>query len=98
MRTSDPAEGTGVKPAAKWRWLRGVSGGLKRVFGRGTNRARFVLKTGLDIQLDIQLGVLRHIGTHPHTDKMTAQNGDFEAINTPLIPKQTPLKSLLKYV
>lgn len=47
---------------------------------------------GLDIQLDIQLGVHRHIGTHPHTDKMTAENGDFEAINTPLIPKRTPLK------
>ena len=26
------------------------------------------------------MGVLQHIGTHPHTDKMTAENGDFEAI------------------
>lgn len=48
--------------------------------------------------LEIQLGVLWHIGTHPHTDKMTAENGDFEAINTPLIPKLTPLKLLLKFV
>ena len=52
----------------------------------------------LEIQLGIQLGVLWHIGTHPHTDKMTAENGDFEAINTPLIPKLTPLKLLLKFV
>lgn len=55
-------------------------------------------KMGLEIQLGIQLGVLWHIGTHPHTDKMTAENGDFEAINTPLIPKLTPLKLLLKFV
>lgn len=92
MRTSDPADGAGVKSAVKWRWLRPASGESKRGWGSGGNCARFVLKTGLDIQLDIQLGVLRHIGTHPHTDKMTAENGDFEAINTPLIPKQTPLK------
>lgn len=65
---------------------------VKRKFGRGTNRARFVLKTGLDIQLDIQLGTLWRIGIAPHRDKMTAKNGDFEAINTPLIPKRTPLK------
>lgn len=53
---------------------------------------------GLDIQLDIQLGTLWRIGIDPHRNKMTAQNGDFEAINTPLIPKLLPLKSLLQYV
>lgn len=45
--------------------------------GSGANRARFVSKIGLDIQLDIQLGVLRHIGTHPHRDKNGGRNGDF---------------------
>jgi hypothetical protein len=41
---------------------------------------------GLDGQLDSHLGGHWRIGIDPHTDKMTAENGDFEAINTPLIP------------
>lgn len=70
------------------------SGRVRPRVGGGENRARFVLKTGLDGQLDSHLGGHRHIGIDPHRDKMTAKNGDFEAINTPLIPKLTPLKSL----
>lgn len=87
MRTSDPADGAGVKSAVKWRWLRPASGGSNRGWGSGENRARFVLKTGLDGQLDSHLGGHWRIGIDPHTDKMTAEHGDFEAINTPLIPK-----------
>lgn len=94
MRMSDPADGAGVKYPVKCRWLRPAPGGSDRGWGSGENRARFVLKTGLEIQLGIQLGVLRRIGIDPHRDKMTAKNGYFEAINTPLIPKLTPLKSL----
>ena len=94
MRTSDQADGAGVKCPVKCRWLRPAPGGSDRGWGSGENRARFVLKTGLDGQLDSHLGGHRHIGIDPHRDKMTAKNGDFEAINTPLIPKLTPLKSL----
>ena len=42
MRTSDPADGTGVKSAVKWRWLRPAPGGSNRGWGSGGNRARFV--------------------------------------------------------
>lgn len=94
MRTSDPADGAGVKCPVKCRWLRPAPGGSDRGWGSSENRARFVLKTGLDIQLDIQLGTLWRIGIAPHRNKMTAKNGGFEAINTPLIPKLPPLKSL----
>lgn len=92
MRMSDPVDGAGVKSAVKWRWLRPASGESNRGWGSGGNRARFVQKMGLEIQLGIQLGVLRHIGTHPHRDKIGGKNGDFEAINTPLIPKRVSLK------
>lgn len=47
---------------------------------------------GLDGQLDSHLGGHWRIGIDPHRDKMTAENGDFEAINTPLIPKRVSLK------
>lgn len=92
---SDPEDGAGVKYPVKCRWMCPAPRGSDRGWWSGENRARFVLKTGLEIQLGIQLGVLRHIGIDPHRDKTTAKNGDFEAINTPLIPKLTPLKSLL---
>jgi len=58
----------------------------------GTNYARFVKKMELGFQLGIHLGTHGDIGSHPYRDKMAAENGDFEAINTPLIPKHTPLK------
>ncbi len=53
---------------------------------------------GLGIQLGIQLGVLRHIGTHPHTDKIGYENRDFEAIRPPLMSETTPLKQRLKFI
>lgn len=47
--------------------------GQKMRFESIANRAHFVLK----IELDIQLGILWHIGSHPHSVKNTSQNGDF---------------------
>ena len=52
----------------------------------------------MDIQLDIQLGVLWRIGTHPHTDKIGYENRDFEAIRPPLMSETTPLKQRLKFI
>ena len=46
---------------------------------------------GLDGQLDSHLGGHWRIGIDPHTDKMTAENGDFEAI-PPLNTKIAPVK------
>lgn len=48
--------------------------------------------------MGIQLGVLRHIGTHPHTDKIGYENRDFEAIRPPLMSETTPLKQRLKFI
>lgn len=70
------------------------SGVLEPGAESGKNCVRFVFEMGLDIQLDIQLGTLWRIGIDPHRHKMTAKNGGFEAINTPLIPKLPPLKPL----
>ena len=53
---------------------------------------------GLGIQLGIQLGVLRHIGTHPHRDKIGYENRDFEAIRPPLMSETTTLKQRLKFI
>lgn len=53
---------------------------------------------GLDGQLDSHLGGHWRIGIDPHTDKMTAENGDFEAIRPPLIPKRVSLKTPLEIV
>ena len=61
--------------------------GLKRGISEELNCVRFVFKMGLDIQLDIQLGVLLWYGSQPHKDKKGLKFGDFEPINTPLIPK-----------
>lgn len=43
----------------------------------GRNCARFVLKTGLEIQLGIQLGVLWRGSLRPPTDKNDGKNGVF---------------------
>ena len=94
MRTSDPADGAGVKCPVKCRRLRPAPGGSDGGWGSGENRARFVLKTGLDGQLDSHLGGHRRIGIDPHKVKKFAKIGFFEPISPPLIPKLTPLKSL----
>jgi hypothetical protein len=98
MRTSDPADGRGVKCPVKWWWERGLQEGKKRKFWRGRNCARFVLKMGLGFQLGIHLGTHLRIGSYPHRDKISSENGIFGAISTPLIPKLTQLKKLLKFV
>ena len=73
------------------------SKGAKTRVNSGYKLCTFRLKIGLDSHLDSHLGGHRRIGTHPHKVKKFAKIGFFEPISPPLIPKMTPLKSLLKF-
>lgn len=67
----------GVYRGIKWRWRSGAQERVKRVCRSGGKSARFVLKMGLDGQLDGQLGGLTALCMYPSTDKNGGKNGDF---------------------